>query len=390
MEPREIPVFAFNQLKDGECVTLYVGALPADTLIEIAKIDVFDAGKSPEGYQRAPIEYRVKQVSRYVRDHEGILPTAILVTVRENTEFRPAEEGADGTPTRGTLFIDPESSLWVIDGQHRIKGLQQAAEAKRSGDPDAKLGYEVPVVFALGLSLYEEMRLFNIVNSRAKSVPTDLAADQLRKMVKEEGVAPLEQGRLTDRDYRKAVGTRVAYHLNSSPGPWQGKIRLPNESRDNKRKPLQVNAVASSLEPALRDTYIRSIWEPELDNEWPTLRGLVYTYWSALAELMPEAFADIENHTIQRTAGTYAFNWILPDVVYRCLMANDFSTEGFRNVVGYLGKWVESETWHSDSDVDSLTRSTGMASIRQLADRLRRALPAVETPGVSDQAAAAV
>ncbi len=44
-------------------------------------------------------------------------------------------------------------------------------------------------------------------------------------------------------------------------------------------------------------------------------------------------------------------------------------------------KWVDSKTWHS-KDGDPATRSTGMASIRMLAEEIRHSLPPMETPGL--------
>jgi DGQHR domain-containing protein len=385
---RKVKVFEFTQLEAGQPVKLYVGAVPADVLESWAEIDVYDAGKNPGGYQRIPIDYRVRQVSRYAREHEGILPTAILLNIREGARFVPDETQETGIRF-GTLVIDQKAKLWVVDGQHRLNGLKDASERLRSSDPEATLGYELPVVFSVGLTAFNEMRLFDIVNSRAKSVPTDLAAQLIREAFRHEGKALVRVGRATEKDFRKAIGTKVAYHLNGTPGPWIGKLRLPNQPRDTKHQPLQVNAVAASLEPALRDPYIKSVYEPETDSEWPTLCGLVHTYWTALADLMPEAFADIENYSVQRTAGVYAFHLILPDVLYRCLRRNDFSTKTFADIIGHLGKWAQSGTWSTHEDGDSATRSTGMGAIRELADTMRAALPPVETPGLPEMREAA-
>lgn len=95
---------------------------------------------------------------------------------------------------------------------------------------------------------------------------------------------------------------------------------------------------------------------------------------------MPEAFADIEHYSVQRTAGTYAFHWILPDVMYRCRDRADFSVEGFKEVLRSLGTWVESHTWHKEEG-DSMTKSTGMASMKDLSDEMRDMLPSLDLQG---------
>jgi DGQHR domain-containing protein len=376
---RAFEVMRFVQRMGGKETTLYVAALPAKAILDLFDVDVFDAGSNPGGYQRRPVEYRFREIARYVLSHEGLLPTAILVNIRDAAEFVPTKDGSN----TGLLRLPVEARLWVVDGQHRVYGLREARQKlAQAYGPDADLAYDLPIVFTVGLDKYQEMRLFHIVNSKNKSVPTDLAAQLLYQAVRRQGLDWFRTGLGQEKEFRKAVGTRVALHLNSTPGPWQGKIRLPNEPR-NPRKPLQLNAVASSLEPALRDGFIQTIYmlQEETDNEWPRLCGLVYTFWQALAELMPEAFDSIEQYGVQRTAGVYGFHLIFPDVVHRCRDRGDFSVAGFKAVLSNLGHWVDSATWHLEHG-DPLTRSTGMASIRILAATMREQLPPPETPGL--------
>lgn len=386
----ELNAIRLVQRKDGKPDTLYLTAMTAEMLRDRAKVHDYHAGESPDGYQRKPTESRYREIARYVLDNEGLLPTSLLVNVRGNdasedgVTFEPDGVG-EGAAT-GTLKIPDGVTLWIVDGQHRLYGLVEASNRIRHADPEATLGYDIPVVFTLGSSRDEEMDLFYVVNSKARSVPTDLAADLIRQRVIGEGKGFVHRGKGTQKEFRKAVGVTVARHLNSSPGPWQAKIRLPNETANRKLKPLQLNAIASSLEPALRDTYLKTIYEPETDREWPTLCGLVHTYWAALSELMPEAFNDIAGYSVQRTTGTYAFNHIFPDVLYRCRDKGDFSVNGFKEVLSALGKWVDGSTWHLENG-DPLTQSTGMKSIRHLIDLIRKDLPPVEMPGLSLDAA---
>ncbi len=367
----------FKQRMEGEEVVLYTTALPISAVLDRFDVDVYDPGKNPSGYQRRPVEYRFKEISRYVQNNEGLLPTAILVNIRDQAKFVPSHDG----DSVGLLKIPEGARLWVVDGQHRVYGLREAADKLKQSTPAAELAYDVPVVFTVGLNKIQEMRLFHIVNSKARNVPTDLAAQLLFRAVREQGKAFVHSGKGSEKDFRKAVGTKIAYHLNGTPGPWQGKIRLPNEPSNRKKKPLQVNAIASSLEPTLRDNYLKSIYEPETDKEWTTVCGLVSTYWQALSELMPQAFAHIETYSAQRTAGVYAFHEILQDVIYRCREKGDFSVKGFKAILNSLGRWVTDQTWHME-DGDPLTRSTGMSAIREMADMMRAELPPLETPGL--------
>lgn len=362
----EIKAMEITQVAEGEKIHLYLAVMSAEMLSERAKPDAFDAGTNPKGYQRRASDHRVSAIATYVSSHEGLLPTAVLLNVREGAEFE--REGGNGTPV-GTLRIPDEETLWIVDGQHRIAGIKASRE--RSGtDAD----YELPVVITTGIPRQDEMRLFHIVNSRAKSVPTDLAAELLRQAVLSGGRSDtVHSGRLSERDFRKAVGAQVGRHLNSTAGPWFGKIRLPNEARDVRQKPLQLNAIASSLEPVLRERFVASQAEREVKDQWPTISGWVHAYWSALERLMPEAFSNIEGHSVQRTAGVYAFHLLLPDVLDRCRERGSYSIDTMVSILKPLGIWVESRTWHRE-DGDPLTKSTGMATIRVLTENMRNEL----------------
>ncbi len=384
---RDINVTRFTQRMGGKPVALYVAALPAELLINKLKVDVYDAGQSPDGYQRRPYEYRFKDIARYVERQEGLLPTAILINIRDQATFEPDGDERGEGPVTGRLRIPDDAPFWVVDGQHRVYGLREAAERLKSANADAVLDYDVPVVFTAGFSKIEEMRLFDIVNSKAKSVPTDLAATLLLRAIRKEGRDFFRSEKGGDKALRKAVGAQVALHLNSAPGPWQGKIRLPNEIAVRKAKPLQVNAIASSLEPALRDPYVKTFYtsDAEMDREWPTICGLIHTFWDALAKMMPEAFADIANYSVQRTAGAYAWHQVFPDVIYRVRERGDFSVKGFKAVFESMDnpKWVDSKTWDV-KEGDPVTLDTGMGGIRRLAEEIRHALPPMETPGLDE------
>lgn len=379
--PQSIPVRRLRQMHHGKPIDLYVGYLPAEKLLRGVEVDVFHATENPSGYQREPVVHRVREIATYVSRNEGLLPTAMLVNVRSRGEFK-----ADGVDDAGVLTIPGDEPLWLVDGQHRYYGLQMEHERVRAKVPSATLGYDVPVVFTLGLSREEEMDLFFVVNGKAKSVPTDLVAELLRRRV--ESDMALEGGRTTSAQQRRAVGVHVAYFLNGAPGPWQGRVRMPNELKtDVRTKPMQVNSIAASLEPALRDSWLERLYLTESPTEaeiepgkaYPTLCRLVHTYWCALADLMPEAVASIQDHSLQRTAGVYSFHAILPDVLDRCRQRDNWSQAAMHELLTSLGEWGDGTTWHLVNG-DPVTRSGGRLALKHITTEMRRRLPGLETP----------
>jgi DGQHR domain-containing protein len=378
MPMQSIRVQKFRQMHDGEPVDLYLGALPAVELLARTRIAVFDP-ETKEGYQRAATETRMREISRYIQKQEGMLPTAALVNIRQGAHFVP-----DGYDNFGCLEIDTAEPFWVIDGQHRIGGLRLAYDQVRK-NPAASLNYDVPVVFCLDFEQAAEMDLFLIVNSKAKSVPTDLTAELIHDRVRNQ-LAENPDARPKLNELLKHVGVDVAHYLTEQPGPWYNRIRLANELKsDVKRKPMQVNTVASSLQPVLRERWVEGLYSDPNDLKHVRLGRVVHTYWSALAELMPEAFADIEKHAVQRPIGVYSFHKLLPDVLERCRRKGSFSQSTFHTLLEPLEEWVSSRTWQTvpDDIGDPLVHANNRQSI-ELIVRKMRVLFGIETPELPD------
>jgi DGQHR domain-containing protein len=360
-----IPVQRFRQTHKGQPIDLYLAALPAAEVIRRQKIDI-QTPDNPGGYQRRPESHRLVQIAKYIARGEGLLPTAVLVNIRQGAWF---EENNPGD-SFGQLHFSDDQQWWIEDGQHRILGVQeaigQAANARRPVD----FSYDLPVVFCLGFNRTEEMDLFEIVNSKAKGVPTDLVASIIFNRVTEERGKP-EPGKISLPQLRKAVGVAVGHYLGDS-DPWKGHIQEVNESKDVVNKPMQANTFASTLLPTLRERWVhtRFLTNPK-DPKFNDLAKVVLTYWRALAELMPEAFADIAHYSVQRPIGVYAFHELLPEVMDACRMEGDWSLTSFKNKLQRLAEWVESSTWHRENGVDIVKGSGNRAAIRVVVERMR-------------------
>ena len=191
--------------KGAQSIDMYLAVIPADLLIEKAEVDARTTN-NPRGYQRQAVPSRERAIARYVTQKGGIMPTAVLVNIREGAQFVPGDDGR-----HGTLVIPDHQKFWVEDGQHRKGGLAEA-HTKYGFD----LGvYEVPVVFTT-VSYEEERQIFYVVNHEAKSVPTDLTAE----LIAEDTVQKIGEGeRPSAQAVRQAVGSTSPSGLLRSLGP---------------------------------------------------------------------------------------------------------------------------------------------------------------------------
>ena len=227
-------------------------------------------------------------------------------------------------------------------------GVELAIEQRNARIDAAKrkipepLEYNLPLVFCLGFNRDEEMKLFKVVNSTAKSVSTDLVASLIFGRVMDER-AKDEPGKITVTELRKAAGVAVARYLGDHA---PGRVTLEvNEPKDTVNKPLMANTIASTLAPVFKDGWVqRKFMENSRDVEFTELSKVVQRYWEALQTLMPEAFEDIAHYAVQRPIGVYAFHEMLLPVLDTCRMKGDYSKSHMTELLRRLGEWVESST----------------------------------------------
>lgn len=344
---------------------LYQTVIKAKDLVAISQTDRWSKNHT-EGYQRALGEARVHRATRYLKEEDGIYPTSVLLNLRGTAKFKEISKAAAGD--WGILTIPDEvMPLWIVDGQHRIESLREIVSEKSEFE-----NYPMPVsIFSLPNS-FEEMRLFYIVNSRQRSVPTDLALHHLHRTIMEKGqhkVLPYEP----EQRVLAAQALDVVKILNTDPhSAWLGRVQAPNETKGPNHV-IKERPLSDSIGYILKDmttVRVKSIQE----NPEKLARPLI-EYWNAIKELFPDAFALPQEYTIQRTTGAYSLNMIYSRVVQFCEDATkENRKECFKttlaNMFESLGKSIGidtgSEFWDKENGYP-LAMGTSMKLIKSLA-----------------------
>jgi DGQHR domain-containing protein len=344
---------------------LYVGWLPAEELIKRGKVDKWTPTHS-DGYQRSLVERRVAEVAWYLMNAEGVMPTSVLLSVRRKVKFN--EE-------RSVLEIPDEETLWIIDGQHRVAGLVGAIERGAQEMKD----YPLPVVIMTNPDRVDEMRYFYVVNSKAKSVPTDVVERILQRTLAERGrqwmlekEEKVEKGAYRAVNRAKAVG--VVDYLRSECPVWKSMVSVPGEPKPN------ANAVKQhTLVGALVDGPYKVPTLAELDTA--SLGVLLGHYWEAVREVWPEAFADPKSYSVMKSTGVWVLTLLFNDVFERCREVRDYSQAKMVEILRHIG--IDSEFWSSDPDKGNpLTFSTSLKSMRLLYAFLQEQLPRLTLAGL--------
>ena len=331
------------KIKAVECMQngqrLYVGVARAGELLAMIQTDICGPDNK-DGYQRAVAQNRARNFGRYIANPKakGISPNSVLLNVRQDgLEYKA-----------GTLTIMPDTTLWVVDGQHRLEGLRVMMV-----DNEDLGKFELPIVILTLPDPNEEAKQFLIINKTQKGVKSDLAERIQYRISTKEGALNISQQYLEGvlpnvfKDIEwKSKTVEIVDQLNKRTDcVWLGKIGYPNEP--SKLTPVSQNAFTGSLGPIFKDALYGKI-------DTSILLNLLINYWNALKETWPEAFAEPSEYIIQKRPGVYALHNLLPFILNYCYDPTDskrvWKKEKLAHVLGrFLSAGINSEAWANNS-----------------------------------------
>jgi|ERR1700722_3747255 DGQHR domain-containing protein len=172
-----IPVFSVNQ-PIGQ---FYVGVIRADDLLSICKFDYRRMQFKNEyadylGIQRKLNDKRIKEIEQYVNTIDSCFPTSVVISVDAKCASIKESELEGFMMLRIVEYVDEETPqlsiplnhvATIIDGQHRLKGLEDAQKG----------GFELSISIFIGADEATEASVFSIVNLAQTKVNKSLAYD---------------------------------------------------------------------------------------------------------------------------------------------------------------------------------------------------------------------
>lgn len=147
--------------------TFYLGKMKSETIIEHY---VVHNRYLDDGIQREASNKRINEISNYCKDPDATFPTPIIISIKSSDFKDDSIQVIEGvgvalqvSPSLGRVFE-------IIDGQHRIKGIEKAWE-------DFKFSCDMVVVFMLDLTEEEKAYVFSTINSNQAKVNKSLIYD---------------------------------------------------------------------------------------------------------------------------------------------------------------------------------------------------------------------
>lgn len=353
----KIKVLPFKQ----EGVPMYVGVMNVKELLPITRVDEWRVGEDEHetGYQRNPETARVGKVAKFLQnDPKPLMPTSILVSCREGLAVTNNSDGV------AEASIPETATFWIVDGQHRLYGLERAINElgiTRLED------YPLPIVIVEFASYDDEANQFRIINETMKKMRTDLARRLLAMRLREQGPGLRKSLRETGRLW-ETMAVDIIKALTEDPNsPWYGRVQFPN-MRKQAGQVVRELSFSTSLKPILSERPYRS-WRADQIAE------VLREYWDAWRELAPEAFDDPENYVIQKTPGAFSLHELAYYVleVLRSRGINHPVKDDFKAILSDLGEDSRAEFWHRDNR-DGAAIAGSMKGFGILADTLQEEL----------------
>ena len=310
--------------------------------LKVAEFSVRTADSPEEGYQRTVESTRAKRFGRWLATGNNISPASILLSIRkEDVDMHAtySEREANVTDNLGLrdadsvdLKIQPDCKIWIVDGQHRIRGIKELAEADQK-----KIG-NVNIAFTLlwELDVTAEAEQFVIINKTQKAVRTDLAERFVAREYKRRGETSIMADANTQIFKKAPWLTKAMDVLDTLIDPdrntvWTDKVLLPNETRA-KTMTVTQSAFTNSLETILRPRL------GPLANEDSykicDIVDIIDDYWNAIKENCPTPFeprseTHIPNdYALQQTIGVSSLHLLLTMLLnnFKGVLARDRET----------------------------------------------------------------
>lgn len=313
-----IKEYNFIQVRQNGIVFFLV-SIDSITLSKICKTSINDIryNNSNDTYQRTLNPYRVRQISSFVQRQKGIMPTAVVLNSLNNLVFAGDK----------IIIDDEKDQFFIIDGQHRIAGVNEAQKTDFFFPVVLMNRVETPFQDELFVSINNEQKRVNpTVRFRLKAnsyamTPekavlkiatflnndTDSAFYGLIKM--DDKLNQKQTAMLSLSSFAQVI---LSYTYNDNDYYQIKDILLTNECID------RVNGKLDSFSKNYRD---RFLWAFYRTDNYELIGKILFNYFNALKKAMPVSWGNKQFITT-KTTGYNALMLLFKDVFYHCYRNN--------------------------------------------------------------------
>lgn len=177
----DIPFIEVNQ----PIGRFYVASMKCKDILEIARFDIRRIERDETndidnyfGIQRKPSPNRLKEISEYVKFVDATFPNNIVIAIKSLESEVSDEKIRNIKVENGKLSIRRNEMIaQIIDGQHRLLGLQKAIDDNPLFSDNLKEDFELPVTIYVDMDIENQSMVFATINKAQTKVNKSLVYD---------------------------------------------------------------------------------------------------------------------------------------------------------------------------------------------------------------------
>jgi DNA sulfur modification protein DndB len=313
---------------------VFLGFAPASLLHGISFADVLDE-ETGKGYQRPISEPHSLQFRKYIQQAGATtIPLTFNLRPTNSRNWTIAERKDEAL-----LQIDPEGGpvLAQVDCQHRLSFLKDLP---------------VPLAFMtfIGLSIREEMEVFNIINSKAKGLSSSLLDYHVSKLSADLSAAKPE--------------IYIALKLNDSPeSPWYRNLDLGGKKTVGMHRYASLRTMQKAIRRFLRESQILKHHSTE------DAYAVVANFWIAVRRVLESQWAQPRKFFLTKGIGVYSLMSIAGDIYKEAEARNmECDVEYF---VGVISDFANDIDWSSQGPLKGFGGAGGADQALELLRQTR-------------------
>lgn len=285
-------------------ITAYVFKVAVKEILPLYYVAVRGKNQEDGAVQRVLSTKRISEISNYVQSGNMFLNSFILnwANNENNLIIKDNEISIPKIP----------SSLQVLDGQHRLAGIQKACEN------DAYIGEkDIIVVLTNNLTTTEAAEVFLNINYEQKQVPKSLVYDLF--------------GELRDPEYNINRAREIAVRMNDDiESPYYQCVKMPSAANKGK---VDLSIMVTSLKDYLKEGALFDIYNlTELEVQYK----IILNYQLVLKEAYGTKWVGIENPFMTNAGYSSLIKFFCEKIVPLCVNEGSFEINYIKKLLNIL------------------------------------------------------
>jgi DGQHR domain-containing protein len=313
---------------------VFLGFASSALLHEMSVADVLDESTNT-GYQRRFSPKHSLEFREYIQQPKNTTIPLTFNLRRDSSELWDLKRKPGGL-ARLTLRRGSGKPLAQVDCQHRLGYL---------GDVNVPLAF----MTFIGLSVPEEMQIFNVINGKAKGLNPSLL--------------DYHEIRLAENLEKERPELLIAFMLNTEErSPWVKRLDLGGNPTVGMKRRASLRTMQEAVKRFLRATKILRAKPATFACK------VLIDFWQAIALVLETEWNDPRRHFLTKGVGVYSLTSIAADL-YREAAANNIDAD-FHYFVGALSPFAKKFDWSSTGPLKGLG---GVAGADQAYELIRKA-----------------